>query len=141
MPTKIDRSADVSEAVRITPEDAADELRDFDEDEAMTRRALEILESQSNDAYEAALSELREDTQGWWADTLTLKPDELEEDEGPATADAAGLRGFLERKVLPWFAERKEEIGQRPYCATRLLANRSTPTSSNGSVATMSVVR
>ena len=30
-----------------------------------------------NDAYEAALAELREDTQGWWADTLALKADEL----------------------------------------------------------------
>ena len=35
-------------------------------DEAMTRRAIEILNSQRNDAYEAALAELRDDTQEWW---------------------------------------------------------------------------
>ena len=38
----------------------------------------------------------------------------LEEDEEPATPDVAGLRRFLEDKVLPSFEERKEEIGRRP---------------------------
>jgi hypothetical protein len=39
--------------------DTKEELRDLDDDEAMTRRALGSLESQRNDAYEAALAELR----------------------------------------------------------------------------------
>jgi hypothetical protein len=112
--TNADKSLDVSEAVHITPEDAEEELRDLNDDEAMTRHALEILESQRNDAYGSALAELRDDTQGWWAHTLKLKPNELEEDEEPATADVAGLRRFLVGKVLPWFEERKEEIGRRP---------------------------
>jgi hypothetical protein len=112
--TKADKSVDVSEAVQITAADAEDELRDLDDDEAMTRRALNILRLRRNDDYEAALAELREDTQGGWADTLKLRPDELEEDEEPATADADGLRRFLEYKVLPWFEKRKEEIDQRP---------------------------
>ena len=30
--------------------------------------------------------------QDWWADTLKLKPDELQEDEEAAAADAEGLR-------------------------------------------------
>jgi hypothetical protein len=80
----------------------------------MTRRALEILESQRNDAYEAALAELRDDTQGWWADVLAGGVAVLDDDEEPATADIAGLRRFLEGKVLPWFEERKEELGRRP---------------------------
>ena len=112
--TSADKGADISEAVRITPAETEEELRDLDDDEAMTRYALEILESQRNEAYEAALAELREDTQGWWEDTLKLKPNELEEDEEPTTPDVAGLRRFLEDKVLPWFEERKEEIGRRP---------------------------
>jgi len=112
--TSADKGADVGEAVRITPADTEEELRDLDDDEAMTRRALEILESQRNEAYEAALTELREDTQGWWEDTLKLDSDEIEEDEEPATADVVGLRRFLEDKVLPWFQERREEIGRRP---------------------------
>jgi hypothetical protein len=98
----------------MTSAETEEERRDLDDDEAMTRRACDILDSRRNDAYETALAELRDDTQGWWADTLTLKLDELEEDEEPATADADGLRRFLEGKVLPWFEKRKEEIGRRP---------------------------
>ncbi len=112
--TKADESVDVGEAVRITPADAEEEIRDLEDDDAMTRRALDILGSRGNNAYESALAELREDTQGWWADTLTLKPDELEDDEEPAIADVDGLLRFLEGKVLPWFDERRQEIAQRP---------------------------
>jgi hypothetical protein len=57
---------------------------------------------------------LREDTQGWWADTLARDPDDLEEDEEPATADAEGLRRFIESEVLPWFETRKKELANRP---------------------------
>ena len=57
----------------------------------MTRRALDLLGTKRNDAYEAALAALREDTQGWWAEVLARGPDELEEREAPASADA--LRG------------------------------------------------
>jgi hypothetical protein len=111
--TKADDSADVGEAVQITPADTEEEIRDLDDDEATTRRALDSLRSRRNDAYQVALAELREDTQGWWADTLKLKPHELAQDEEPATADPEGLRRFLEEKVLPWFRNRKQEIDRR----------------------------
>ncbi len=39
-------------------------------DEAMTRRALDLLSTKGNDAYEAALAALSEDTHAWWADVL-----------------------------------------------------------------------
>ncbi len=80
----------------------------------MTRCALEILEVRGNDAYEAAQAALREDTRDWWADTLKLEADELEEDEGPVTGDLDGLRYFIEGKVLPWFEDRRRKIAQRP---------------------------
>jgi len=51
-------------------------------DEAMTRRAPDLLGSKRNDAYEAALAALREDTQAGWADTLARDPDELREGAG-----------------------------------------------------------
>ncbi len=86
----------------------------MEDDEAMTRRALDLLGSRRNDAYEAALAALREDTRSWWADVLARDPDELEEDEEPATADADGLRRFLEGEVLPWFETRKKELANRP---------------------------
>jgi hypothetical protein len=112
--TNADDSSDVSEAVRATPADTEDEMRDLEVDEAMTRRALDMLGTAENGAYKTALAELREDTQSWWADILALKPDELEEDEQPATADDDGLRRFLEERVLPWFETRKAEIANRP---------------------------
>ena len=80
----------------------------------MTRRALELLGSLSNDRYEAALDALREDTREWWADMLARGPDELEDEEEPFTADPEGLRRFVETEVLPWFEKRKKEIANHP---------------------------
>ena len=108
------QSERVVDAIRATAADTEDDIRAMRDDEAMTRRALEVLGSRRNDAYEAALAELREDTQSWWADTLARDPDELAEDEEPATADADGLRRFLETEVLPWFEGRKKELANRP---------------------------
>jgi hypothetical protein len=64
--------------------------------------------------YQAALAALREDTQAWWADVLARNLDELEEGDEPATADAEGLRRFLEAEVLSWFEMRKKELSNRP---------------------------
>ena len=47
-------------------------------------------------------------------DTLACGPAELEEDEEPFTADAEGLRRFVETEVLPWFEARKRELANRP---------------------------
>jgi hypothetical protein len=58
------------------------------------------------------LEALREDTRQWWDNVLAR--DELEEDESPVTADAGGLRHFLESEVLPWFENRKKELANRP---------------------------
>ena len=80
----------------------------------MTRQALDLLNSRRNDPYEAAVAALREDTQQWWADTLARDRAELEEDEELFTADAEGLRRFLEGEVLPWFEARKKELANRP---------------------------
>jgi hypothetical protein len=89
-------------------------MTDMAADETMTRDALELLGSKRNDAYEAALAALREDTQVWWADTLAGDPDELGEGKEPATADVEGLRSFLEGEVLPWFENRRKELANRP---------------------------
>jgi hypothetical protein len=99
------------------------------EDEAVTRRALDLLNSRRKDPYEAATAALREDTQQWWADTLARDPAELEEDEEPFTADAEGLRRFLEGEVLAWFEARKKELANRPLIREQRSVSRSTPTS------------
>jgi hypothetical protein len=108
------RSEWVANAIRATASDTQEDIVDTEQDEAITRRALDLLNSKRNDAYEAALAALRADTQEWWADVLASDPDELEEDEEPATADAEGLRRFLEEEVLPWFENRKKELATRP---------------------------
>jgi hypothetical protein len=94
--------------------DTDEEVTDIAANEAMTRRALELLCTTRNDAYEAALAALCEDTQGWWAGQLARDPRELDEDEALASADAEGLRRFLEGEVLPWFETRKKELANRP---------------------------
>jgi hypothetical protein len=108
------QSERVVDAIRATASDTDDDIRKMDEDEAMTRRALDLLRSRRNDRYEAALAALRKDTRDWWADMLTREPDELEEGEEPATPDEAGLRRFLEGAVMPWFETRRKELANRP---------------------------
>jgi hypothetical protein len=108
------QSERVIDAIRATPTETEEEIREMREDEAMTRRALELLGSKRNDAYETALAALREATQGWWMDVLAEEPDEMSEGEEPATADVEGLRRFLEGQVLAWFENRKKELANRP---------------------------
>ncbi len=57
------QSERVVDAIRATVADTREDLTDMAADEAMTRRALELLGSRRNDAYEAALAALREDKQ------------------------------------------------------------------------------
>lgn len=44
----------------------------------------------------------------------TIGIDYSGEGEEPATPDEAGLRRFLEGEVIPWFANRKQELANRP---------------------------
>ena len=107
-----DQTERVVDAIRATDADTDADIRDIGDDEAMTRRALDLLGSRRNDAYEAALETLREDTRDWWADVLAGDVEMTGEDA--ATADAMGLRRFLDGEVLPWLATRKKELANRP---------------------------
>tara|TARA_R110000868_G_scaffold43803_8_gene147000 strand:- start:18482 stop:19291 length:810 start_codon:yes stop_codon:yes gene_type:complete len=109
-----DQSERVVDAIRATAEETAEDIRGMEEDEAMTRRAMELLSSSRNDAYETALAALRADTRDWWEGTLNSDPDELDEDEEPPTADADSLCRFLTREILPWYATRRKELANRP---------------------------
>ena len=52
-----------------------------------------------------------------WEDVLARDPDELEEEEEPATADAERMRRYLERETLPRYVTRKKELANRPlFC-------------------------
>ena len=115
------RSEEAGDAVRTSVSDDADDLADLDADEAMTRKAIGIFGTLRNDAYEAALAELRDDTRGWWADMIARDPDDLDEDEEPLTADTEGLRRFLENEVLPWFDRQRRELAHRPLIRLQAL--------------------
>ncbi|MBM4228302.1 MAG: hypothetical protein FJ164_11220 [Gammaproteobacteria bacterium] len=102
------------DAIQATAVETEDELRDLSDDEAMTRRALALLESGRKDRYKVALQAVREDTREWWEECLDRDSDELDEDEEIPAADADGLRGFLETKILPWYETRRKELLNRP---------------------------
>lgn len=102
------------DAIRTTDAETRADVADLEEDEAMTSRALDLLATERKGSYKEALTALREDTQAWWADVLAGDPDELDEDEPPATADVAGLRRFIEGEVLPWLETRRRELANRP---------------------------
>lgn len=104
----------VIDAIRATSRDTERDVRDMEDHEAVTRRALDLLNSRRNDAYEAALAELRADTREWWANQLARDPDELYGNQEPASADVEGLRRFLEGEVMPWFEMRRKELANRP---------------------------
>ena len=68
------QSEDIGDAIRATLAGTDEDIAAMEADEAMTRRALDLLGSRRNDVYEAALAALREDTQAWWADALARDP-------------------------------------------------------------------
>jgi hypothetical protein len=109
----LDRYENGADAVRASTADNAIEIAEIVADEARTLQARDLLYSHDKDRYDAALAELLEGTREWWADTLSGDADDIKEGDAPATADAAGLRHFLEEKVLPWFETRKKEVANR----------------------------
>ena len=117
----------VVDAIRAIQADTEEDIADLDE-EAMTRHALDLLGSGRNDAYEAALAALREDTRQWWEDVLARDPDELEEDAKPYAADTAGLQRFLESEILLWFATRRKELANRPLIREQAFGEALDPT-------------
>ena len=104
----------VEDAIRDTPAGADDAARDLQADEAMSRRAVGLLDSRRNDRYEAALAALRKDTRDWWADMLEREPDDLDEGQASFKADPDDLRRFIETEVLPWYDRRRTELANRP---------------------------
>ncbi|MEQ8652423.1 MAG: hypothetical protein RIC87_08165 [Kiloniellales bacterium] len=103
----------VVDAVQATPDDTAQEFSELEEDEAMTRRALAILDDGEAEAYSAALDALQQDTRDWWENELEGAGDGEDEDVA-VRPDPPGLRHFLEQSVLPWYEDRRRELAERP---------------------------
>jgi hypothetical protein len=114
VPIDVDeQSGWVVDAIRATAADTEEAIRELQEYEAISHRAIKLLRSQRDDAYEVALAVLSGDTQAWWANELTRRPDELEECEKPATANVEGLLRFLEGPVQRWYDNRNKELASR----------------------------
>jgi hypothetical protein len=121
-----DVSADVSKAIRATPDDTADDRAEVEEAEAGVGRALEILGRGKPGAYEEALGALPLGTYDWWEETLLedrqAQPRRHGDDhEQPYMADAGGLASFLCDEVLPWLARRGQALEQRPLIRAQAL--------------------
>jgi hypothetical protein len=105
----------ISDAVRATNEQTADDQADLDQDRAMTDEALRILASPAPAAYSRAVAALREDTRDWWAQELGGgNTEDDEEDQISYRADAESLRCFIETKILPRYERRRQELENRP---------------------------
>jgi hypothetical protein len=115
------QSEGVSDAIRATPEETAEQQADVEEDESMTQKALKILHQGGVGAYEKALAALRNDTREWWETSLEDDPEDLDEDEKPPTPNVDGLQRFLENKLGPWYAQRRKELENRPLIRAQAL--------------------
>ena len=107
-----EESERVIDAIQATAANTEAAIADVQEDETMTRRALDLLGSNRNDAYETAIAALREDTQQWW--TCELQRNPIEDDEEPFSPDGESLRRFIEQKMLPCLETRRKELSNRP---------------------------
>jgi hypothetical protein len=103
----IERARD---AILATPKKTDEQMRALDTDELKTDKALKILHTSDSNSYEQALAALPMDKQAGWEDALAREPDDLDLDEEPTTADAAGLLRFLEQAVLPSYTQRRTEL-------------------------------
>jgi hypothetical protein len=103
------------EAVRATPEETRQDVKELGEDRAMTEKALKLLRAGKPGAYEKAIEALQPDTRRAWEEQLEeWEPDDYEEGQEPYTADAASLQRYLETVICPWYETRRKGLENRP---------------------------
>src|SRR3954470_19430580 len=71
----------VPQAIRASDAETADAIAGVDQIQAMTTRARELLVTDGEGAYRAALDELREETREWWEETLAEIADARERED------------------------------------------------------------
>jgi hypothetical protein len=105
----IQSKADIPRALSATPTDTARALRDAKRDQAMTRRAWNILAAGGIDAYARALAALREDTRSSWQEYLADPPD----DGLTYAATAEALTAWIGRHWKEWYEDPITELEHR----------------------------
>ena len=99
---------DVGEALRATPEQTKQELRENREAWQATEMALTILRAGKEGAYQRALDVMVPGTRDWWLETVA---EWAEEPEHEATIE--GLIGWLEGEAITYFRGREAELANR----------------------------
>jgi hypothetical protein len=105
-----DHKANIPQALAATRTDTAGDLRDVKRDQAMTRKALNILVAGGPDAYEHAVAALREDTRSYWQERLAERRDAATAAYAP-TADM--LKTWIERHWEEWYDDPIVELENR----------------------------
>jgi hypothetical protein len=121
-------SGELAQAIAIAPERDSDALIDTNADEALTRRAIAILETGDPAAYGEALNALGTDTRDWWEDVLGHEEQTRGngepapgEDDRPTMRSGEQLLRFLTEDVLGLFDTTRAQVARRP--AIRLQAH------------------
>jgi hypothetical protein len=91
--------ASIPRAIAATPAETARDLRDVKRDQAMTRRAWDILVVGGAGAYDRALAALRDDTRAAWLESLSDPP----EDGLTYAATAEALKAWIDHHWHDWY--------------------------------------
>jgi hypothetical protein len=102
-------TADIPQALSASRADTARNLRAMKRDQAMTRKARDILVAGGLDAYTRALAALREDTRSYWHECLTDPP----EDGLTYTKTADALGAWIDHHWRRWYEEPIAELEHR----------------------------
>jgi hypothetical protein len=92
------------------------ELADLEMRESTTARALHLLQTGKERAYDKALGALSEEARQRWEEQLKCKAGLLNLDfyENRYPADANGLFEFLQNEMIPLIESRRKELQNRP---------------------------
>lgn len=102
-----------AEAVRASVQETDEENHEIAHETVAIRRALDRLDAGGCDAYRATLALLPDQLREEWRG-LTGAPAKHDPNEVSRTADAPGLRNFLEMEVLAWGERRQRTLTERP---------------------------
>lgn len=118
---------ELAPALSSTTETDAESIADTDADEAMTLRAIAILETGDPAAYSEALAALRSDTANWWEDVVgddeQTHPDgeqQVGDSYKPYARNSVQLLRFLKEETMENHRTTRGELVRRP--AIRLQA-------------------
>jgi hypothetical protein len=99
----------IPKALGATATETARDLRDLKRDQAMSQRALNILQAGEKDAYSRALAALWQDTRVCWLECL-----EEGSDNGRACVPTAeALSAWIMRKWKEWYSDPVAELEHR----------------------------